>query len=53
MPLLRGESLARLLVRVGELPQREVVALATRVSSILHSAHASGYVHRDVKPEHV
>jgi len=53
MPLLFGESLARLLARVGALPQREVAALASRVASILHSAHAAGYVHRDVKPEHI
>jgi serine/threonine protein kinase len=53
MPLLFGESLARLLTRVGPLPPREVAALASRVASILHSAHAAGYVHRDVKPEHI
>jgi serine/threonine protein kinase len=53
MPLLFGESLARLLKRVDVLPQREVAALASRVASILHSAHGGGYVHRDVKPEHV
>jgi serine/threonine-protein kinase len=53
MPLLFGESLARLLARVEALPAREVAALASRVASILHSAHAGGYVHRDVKPEHI
>ena len=53
MPLLFGESLARLLKRVDALPQREVAALASRVASILHSAHSGGYVHRDVKPEHI
>ena len=53
MPLLFGESLARLLKRVDVLPQREVAALASRVASILHSAHSGGYIHRDVKPEHI
>jgi eukaryotic-like serine/threonine-protein kinase len=53
MPLLQGESLARLLTRLGELSQAEVVALAARVASILHAAHVAGYVHRDVKPEHI
>jgi serine/threonine-protein kinase len=53
MPVLAGESLARLLLRVTELPSAEVAALASRVAAILHSAHCTGYVHRDVKPEHV
>jgi serine/threonine protein kinase len=53
MPLLFGESLARLVARLRELPQLEVSVLASRVASILHAAHAAGYVHRDVKPEHI
>jgi serine/threonine-protein kinase len=27
--------------------------LASRIAGILHSAHCAGYVHRDVKPEHI
>jgi eukaryotic-like serine/threonine-protein kinase len=50
---VRGECLARLLRRVGSLPPRVVGAIAIRVAAILHAAHARGYVHRDVKPEHV
>jgi len=53
MPLLRGESLAQLLLRYGELSTGAVLLIAQRVSSILHSSHAAGYVHRDVKPEHI
>jgi serine/threonine-protein kinase len=53
MPLMYGESLARLLLRMNELPQLEVAAIAARVATILHSAHCAGYVHRDVKPEHI
>jgi serine/threonine protein kinase len=53
MPLMQGESLSRLLLRVGELGEPQVAALVTRVAAILHSAHAAGYVHRDVKPEHI
>jgi serine/threonine protein kinase len=48
-----GESLSRLLLRNTELADAEVAALASRVAGILHSAHNVGYVHRDVKPEHV
>ncbi len=53
MPLMYGESLSRILLRMNELPQLEVAALTSRVATILHSAHVAGYVHRDVKPEHI
>jgi serine/threonine-protein kinase len=49
----RGECLARLLRRMGRLPPEIVGLIAIRVASILHAAHAHGYVHRDMKPEHV
>jgi serine/threonine-protein kinase len=53
MPFMRGESLARVLLRSHDLPVAVVAAVMTRVAAILHSAHCVGYVHRDVKPEHV
>jgi serine/threonine-protein kinase len=53
MPLLRGESMARLLLRMSSLSIETVSVLAMRTAAILHSAHCAGYVHRDVKPEHV
>lgn len=53
MPLLRGESLARVLLRESTLPVDVAAVIMTRVAAILHSAHCLGYVHRDVKPEHV
>jgi serine/threonine-protein kinase len=48
-----GECLATLLRRVGRLSPELVGVIATRVAAILHAAHARGYVHRDVKPEHI
>ncbi len=53
MPLMEGESLARVLSREDVLPLAEVAAISSRVAAILHVAHGAGYVHRDVKPEHV
>jgi serine/threonine-protein kinase len=50
---LRGECLARLLRRVGTLDPEIVALVAIRVASVLHVAHGHGYVHRDVKPEHI
>ncbi|MFI5308046.1 MAG: serine/threonine-protein kinase [Polyangiales bacterium] len=53
MPLLGGESLARVLLRARTLQVPQLAAITMRVAAILHSAHCAGYVHRDVKPEHV
>jgi serine/threonine protein kinase len=53
MERVYGECLQRLLRRTGTLSADLVGAIAMRVASILHAAHAQGYVHRDVKPEHI
>ncbi|MEM6962771.1 MAG: serine/threonine-protein kinase [Myxococcota bacterium] len=53
MPRLRGESLAQLLRRVGILSSPETAAIGIRLASVLQSAHCRGFVHRDLKPEHV
>lgn len=50
---LHGECMSRLLRRVGTLPAEVLGAVVIRVCAILHAAHGAGYVHRDVKPEHV
>ena len=50
---MRGESLAQLVQRSGGLRQREAIAIVMRVGEILQSLHARGYVHRDLKPEHI
>lgn len=53
MERIHGECLQRLLRRVGVLAPEVVGALTMRVATILHAAHQHGYVHRDVKPEHI
>ncbi|MBX7191079.1 MAG: serine/threonine protein kinase [Sandaracinaceae bacterium] len=50
---IHGECLQRVLRRVGVLTPEVVGALSMRVATILHAAHQHGYVHRDVKPEHI
>ncbi|MDH5493293.1 MAG: serine/threonine protein kinase [Myxococcales bacterium] len=50
---LRGESLSRLLRRFGTLSVQETSVIFARVASILHHVHGAGYVHRDIKPEHI
>jgi eukaryotic-like serine/threonine-protein kinase len=53
MELLKGESLAKRLERVGRLPPEEALPLLTHVARALSLAHASGIVHRDLKPDNV
>lgn len=53
MERVYGECMQRLLRRTGTLSADLVGAIAMRVASILHAAHGHGYVHRDVKPEHI
>jgi serine/threonine protein kinase len=53
MDRVHGESLSKLLLRRGTLTCEETSAIAIRVCSVLHASHQQGYVHRDVKPEHV
>ncbi|MBN1653313.1 MAG: serine/threonine protein kinase [Deltaproteobacteria bacterium] len=53
MRRMYGESMSRLLLRVGELRPDHVIAITLRLATILHSVHCAGYIHRDIKPEHI
>jgi len=53
MERMRSESLLRLVRRRGVLAADEAAALLVRLASLLHATHLNGYVHRDIKPEHV
>jgi serine/threonine-protein kinase len=50
---LVGEELADRLLREGQLPIGEAVRIVRQICSGLAVAHASGIIHRDVKPENV
>ena len=53
MKHMRSESLSSYLRRRGPLGPHEVAVIMARLASVLHSVHRHGYVHRDIKPEHI
>ena len=53
MPYVEGESLRDRLTRVKQLPQDDVLRIATEVAGALAYAHSHGVVHRDIKPENI
>jgi serine/threonine protein kinase len=53
MDLLRGESLAHLLLRRSPLELDEAARILLPVVSAVGAAHAQGVVHRDLKPDNI
>ncbi len=53
MEYLPGLSLAELVERHGPLPPERAVYLLRQVCMALQEAHASGLIHRDVKPSNI
>lgn len=53
MQFVDGTDLKRLIERHGALPWRRAVAIARDVLAGLAPIHASGIVHRDIKPQNV
>ena len=53
MELVEGETLATRIARAAPLPWPEAFAIGERIARALAAAHASGLVHRDVKPANV
>lgn len=53
MELLRGESLAERLGRLGSLTPSETAVILSQVARALTRAHEQGIVHRDLKPDNV
>lgn len=53
MELVDGPTLADIIRDTGSLPWREALTIGAAVADGLEAAHASGLVHRDVKPSNV
>lgn len=53
MELLRGESLADLMDRVGRIPLNRTLLIAAQTAQALARAHDLEVVHRDLKPENI
>ncbi|MGI5270820.1 protein kinase domain-containing protein [Nonomuraea sp. CA-218870] len=53
MQLVRSRSLAEVIRADGPLPVRRAAEIGARMLDALRAAHATGVLHRDVKPENV
>lgn len=53
MEYIDGEDLASLLRRIGRLPKPKALQIARELSTGLAAVHASGLLHRDIKPGNV
>ena len=53
MEFVRGETLDRLLARVGTLDEQELQRLLDPLLDGLERVHAAGFLHRDIKPSNI
>jgi len=53
MEYVDGESLGRLLAKLGTLPPRRAADIVRQIADGLYVAHRLGIIHRDLKPDNV
>jgi len=53
MEFVEGRSLSRALADARRLPEAQVLRIVDQVCSALADAHASGLIHRDLKPDNI
>ena len=53
MPYIDGPTLRQRLDREVQLPIEDAIAITRQVAAALDHAHASGLVHRDIKPDNI
>jgi hypothetical protein len=53
LEFIEGQSLARLVSKVGALPPTRALRITRQIVEALQAAHAVGIVHRDLKPDNV
>src|SRR6185369_12857275 len=53
MEFLKGEPLDERLKREAKLPLAEVLRIGREIAEALAAAHATGLIHRDVKPANI
>ncbi|MHC4830816.1 MAG: serine/threonine-protein kinase, partial [Planctomycetota bacterium] len=53
MELVEGDTVSKKVREEGPLPLRTALSISRQIASALGQAFATGYIHRDVKPENV
>ncbi|GAB3462602.1 hypothetical protein GCM10027570_49200 [Streptomonospora sediminis] len=53
MELISGSSMQQVMAREGTLPPARVAAIAAELLEAVRAAHATGVVHRDIKPGNI